>query len=512
MTASADAPPSSSFSTTNVLLLGSVFALSYYFIFKRKKLPPPIIVGDDTEYKHPPCLPTVPFLGSLPFLPAFPWHYKYFTKNMTKYGDVLAYYVLDKYHVVLNSKEAVFEAFVKRSTDFADRPKAKINEVLNPQNKGIVFHKYDEAYKRYHKLSLGIMKQFGFGNRVMEKRIMEEMKYFMESLASYKGCEFHPTPDTTKCTMNILCGILFGKRFDDDDPDLADIISNIRTTFDNFGKVVVGSILPFLKLVLLFIICFKQLIASYLNGYHVPAYMMRCLRTSKGQPPTSFIRSYVELEGPNYDKTQFIHFMHELFLVGTETSASTVEWCMVLLANHPDVQEKMYKELERVLRNSVNYKSILPSLEDKKNLIYCDAVFNEIIRYKSVGPMTLPHQCMRDSHVMGFFIPAGTTVFGNLHGAHYDPRVWDKPDVFHPERFLHNGSIVNKEHLVPFSLGKRSCFGEILARQEVFLSLTNLVWRFKILPPIGQREVKVDDVMDITAKPSSFNIRLVERK
>ncbi|ESO10862.1 hypothetical protein HELRODRAFT_167367 [Helobdella robusta] len=127
--------------------------------------------------------------------------------------------------------------------------------------------------------------------------------------------------------------------------------------------------------------------------------------------------------------------------------------------------------------------------------------------------MTLPHVAMKDSHVMGYFIPKRSTVIGNVHAAHRDPRVWECPDIFNPERFFKENDemIVNKEHIVPFSLGKRSCFGEILARQEFFLSLTNLVWRFKIFPPEGQEKVNVDDAMDVTVKPSSFKIRLVER-
>ncbi|ESO10863.1 hypothetical protein HELRODRAFT_109176 [Helobdella robusta] len=596
----------SSTTTPSFILLTVTFALSYFLLSKRRKLPAPIIAGDGTTYRHPPCLPTVPIFGSMPFMPAFPTQYKYFTKMREQYGDVFAYYMMGKYQVILNSKEAIHEAFVKRSTDFADRPRAGVTNVLNPRHKGILFRNYDDNFKKYHKLSLGIMKQFGFGNRVMETRIMEEMKYFMENLASFEGCEFNPTPVVTKCSMNIVCGILFGKRFNDDDPDLSDIIANIRTSFNNIGKIFMVNAFPFLrhfsfhKKALQSCVdaqnkIFKMLEQKIVectvglefaeehihkesttseqqadeNNYDIKIestyynhHQLQPKDDQGDQPTSSFIRSYIELEGPNYDKEQLLHFMRELFLAGTETTASTLEWTLVLLANHPDVQEKMFKELERVLieeqhqkefstqksdENSgqiindvsklasdsklncsklntneslhqsnekvVNYKSYLPFLEDKKCLPYCDAVFNEILRYKPVAPMTLPHVTMKDSHVMGFFVPKGCTVFGNLHGAHHDPRVWRDPEKFNPERFLNenNEMIVNKEHIVSFSLGKRSCFGEILARQEFFLSLTNLVWRFKIFPPEGQEKVNVDDVMDVTVKPSSFKIRLIER-
>ncbi|ESO10864.1 hypothetical protein HELRODRAFT_72409 [Helobdella robusta] len=521
--------PLTSSATTTILLVTTIFGISYILILKRRKLPAPIIAGDETTYRHPPCLPTVPIFGSLPFLPAFPLQYKFFTKNMQKYGDVVAYYMMGQYKIILNSREAVHEAFVKRSTDFADRPRARVNNVLNPNQKGILFHGYDNNFKKYHKLSLGIMKQFGFGNRVMEKRIMEEMKYFMDHLASFNGCEFNPTPVVANCTMNIICGILFGKRFRDDDPDLSDTISNIRTSFNNLGKIFIVNVFPFLRLLFNFKLV-RLLDAQKKIFKMLEEKIVECSAglkyDSEGNVESpdvadkiendderdekhlsSFIRSYIELEGVNYDREQLLHFMHELFLGGTETTASTIEWTLVLLANHQDIQEKMYRELESVLA------SRFQEAENKKHLLYCDAVFHEILRYKPVAPMTLPHQTMKDTHVMGYFIPQNTTVIGNLHGAHFDRRIWEEPDIFDPERFIDRSdeTIKNKEHIVAFSLGKRSCFGEILARQEFFLSLTNLVWRFKILPPRDQQEVKVDDVMDVTAKPSPFKIRLLER-
>ncbi|ESO10865.1 hypothetical protein HELRODRAFT_72429 [Helobdella robusta] len=515
----------SSLTTTNLFLLAALFIIPYLLIFKRRKLPEPVITGDGTKYKHPPCLPTVPIFGSVPFLPAFPTQYKYFTKEKYKYGDVVAFYVMGRcYKIVLNSKEAIHDAFVKKSTDFAGRPSTKLNSILNPNQKGILFHNYDESFKKYHKLSLGIMKQFGFGNRVMEKRIMEEMSYFMENLASFKGlASFRNT--IFSFSMNIVCGILFGRRFSDNDPELSDVINSIRTNFNNLGKLFVANVFPFIKMY------DDSYYRKIPHHHHEPSQEEQ--ENSKRHPPSSFIRSYVKIEGPDYDKEQLLYFMYELFLAGTETVASTLEWTLVLLANNLEIQEKMYRELKKVLSdklensdknkpesktvqrsNLVNHKTILPTLEDKTNLLYCQAVFYEILRYKPATPMTLPHVTLKDSHVMGYFVPKGTTVIGNLHGSHNDTRVWHEPELFNPDRFIDvdTGMIINKDHIVPFSLGKRSCFGEILARQEVFLSLTNLVWRFKILPPSGQQEVKVDDVMDVTSKPSSFKIRLVERE
>ena len=133
--------------------------------------------------------------------------------------------------------------------------------------------------------------------------------------------------------------------------------------------------------------------------------IIECTDDSNGLE--SFIRSYIEAEGPQYDKEQLLHFLHELFLAGTETTASTLEWTLVLLGNHQEVQEKMFLEMKKIGDN-------WPSLNDKKDLPYCEAVFCEILRTKPVAPLTLPHVTMRDSHVMGYFIPKGTYVIEHI--------------------------------------------------------------------------------------------------
>jgi len=93
-----------------------------------------------------------------------------------------------------------------------------------------------------------------------------------------------------------------------------------------------------------------------------------------------------------------------------------------------------------------------------------------------------------------------------------DPNVWDKPHEFRPERFLDDeGNVVNKELMIAFSLGKRSCLGELLARQEVYLFITGLVQQFHIRPPEGVERINARDELAGTLAPSSYHIRLIAR-
>src|SRR6218665_160127 len=79
---------------------------------------------------------------------------------------------------------------------------------------GIVFAQYDAVFKKYHKLSLSILKEFGFGiERVMETRILEEVESLNEELLKLNGRPFDPKWPVTYAASNVVLSILFGKNF-----------------------------------------------------------------------------------------------------------------------------------------------------------------------------------------------------------------------------------------------------------------------------------------------------------
>ena len=85
--------------------------------------------------------------------------------------------------------------------------------------------------------------------------------------------------------------------------------------------------------------------------------------------------------------------------------ASTVEWSLVLLANHPSIQKRMRDEIRQIVPNDR-----LPSLDDKLNLISVEAFIHEVFRFKVTTPITIFHFTTNDSEVLGYFIPANTLV------------------------------------------------------------------------------------------------------
>ncbi|KAF8373252.1 hypothetical protein PRIPAC_79681, partial [Pristionchus pacificus] len=78
--------------------------------------------------------------------------------------------------------------------------------------------------------------------------------------------------------------------------------------------------------------------------------------------------------------------------------------------------------------------------------------------------------------IQGYDIPIGTGVIPQFPLIHNDPEIFERPDYFCPERHLNEqGEFVKDARITPFSVGKRSCLGEGLARMELFLFFTNFI-------------------------------------
>ncbi|CAN1191824.1 Cytochrome P450 81Q32 [Linum perenne] len=118
-----------------------------------------------------------------------------------------------------------------------------------------------------------------------------------------------------------------------------------------------------------------------------------------------------------------------IILAGTDTSAATIEWAMSLLVNHPEVLQKARVELDNVIGNNR-----LIEESDCPNLPYLQCIINETFRLYPVAPVLVPHLSSEDCTVGGYTISKGTMLMVNAWAIHRDPKAWDDPTSFKPER------------------------------------------------------------------------------
>lgn len=171
-----------------------------------------------------------------------------------------------------------------------------------------------------------------------------------------------------------------------------------------------------------------------------------------------------------------------IFLVaGHETTAHTLSFSFALLALYPNIQEKLFQHIKEVIPDGRR-----PTYEDMPNLTYVMAVYNESLRLFSPVSQVTKKAPEDTSIIVGnshndekkrIPIPKGTHLTIHVPGVQRNPRYWENPDEFMPERFLGNW---NKDALVAFSVGPRACLGRKFNETEGVAALASLISRYKI--------------------------------
>lgn len=168
-------------------------------------------------------------------------------------------------------------------------------------------------------------------------------------------------------------------------------------------------------------------------------------------------------------------FTQDLLAGGTESSAVTVEWAISQLLKKPELFEKATEELDRVIgRNRWVEEKDLP------NLPYIQAIVKETMRLHPVAPMLVPRESLEDCKVDGYDIVKGTRILVSVWTIGRDPKLWDLPEEFMPERFI-GKEIDIKGHdfeLLPYGSGRRMCPGYALGQKVIESSLANLLHGF----------------------------------
>jgi cytochrome P450 len=186
------------------------------------------------------------------------------------------------------------------------------------------------------------------------------------------------------------------------------------------------------------------------------------------------INSVDEESNEGMTEQQLFDEVMAIFTAGNETTATALIWLGVVIQNHPDILEKLHEEIDRVLGGRS------PSFEDVSHLIYTRQVFMEILRMYTVVPF-LPRALNKADQLGDYHLPAEAMILVFYHGVHHNPRVWDNPEVFDPERFApENLAGRHAFAYVPFSAGPRKCAGDEFALLEGTLVIAMLLQKYNL--------------------------------
>jgi cytochrome P450 len=208
-------------------------------------------------------------------------------------------------------------------------------------------------------------------------------------------------------------------------------------------------------------------------------------------------------DGSQMSDAQLRDEVMTLFLAGHETTALSLSWSWYLLATHPDAERQFHAELDEVLNGRA------PEVSDLPKLKYTEMIAKEAMRLYPPA-YAVGREAIEDTELGGFAVPPKTQLFAFQWVTHRDPRYFERPDEFVPERWA-SEAIQNlpKYAYFPFGGGPRQCIGNYFAMMEIVLLLAAIGQRFKFSVVDGHK-VEVLPVLSLRPK-NGIQVKLTHR-
>ncbi|MBA0759364.1 hypothetical protein Gotri_022263 [Gossypium trilobum] len=183
----------------------------------------------------------------------------------------------------------------------------------------------------------------------------------------------------------------------------------------------------------------------------------------------------------------------DLFIAGSDTSFTTLEWAMSEMLKNPRVMKKAQAEVRQVFNRKGNVDS-----EGLHELEYLKLVISETLRLHPPLPLLLPRECSRGCKINGYDIPVKSRVIVNAWAIARNTEYWREAETFYPERFV-NSPIDYKGanfELIPFGAGRRMCPGMLYGMANVELPLAHLLYHFnwKLAGGVKMEDLDMDEV------------------
>ncbi|CAL1373292.1 unnamed protein product [Linum trigynum] len=466
----------------------------------------------------PPGPPGLPFIGNLLQLdPTAP--HRYMWQLSQKYGPVTSLKLGGIRVVVVSTAKMAEEVMKTQDLTFCSRPPAVGRKKLTYECLDLAAAPYGPYWREMKKVCVVHLfnsnRVQGFGP-IREYEVSKLMEKISKSSLASKP--FDLSDAMISLTSSIICRVAFGKRYEEEGAERSRFKPLINESQALFTSFFFSDHFPLLS----FVDRLSGLISRLDKNFEesdafYQEIIDQHLDPNRPKPEQEDIldimlqiwkdRSFkVQL---TFDSIKAI--LMDIFIGGTDTSATTVVWTMTYLMKNPRAMEKAQKEI----RLAIGKKGFVKE-EDIQQLTYLKAVVKEAMRLQPALPLLVPRETTKKCSLNGYEIPAKTVVYVNTWAVGRDPEAWgENPEEFKPERFIGTSIDVKGTdfQLLPFGAGRRLCPGIHMGLVTVELSLANLLYAFDWEMPAGMKTEDLDmDVMPGITMYKKNALRLVARK
>ncbi|XP_073026220.1 cytochrome P450 83B1-like [Primulina eburnea] len=467
-----------------LLLSFSIFFLFYFF---KPKYPNKIS-------RLPPGPKGLPLVGNLhEFDPVHP--HLYLHKLAKKYGPLMSMRFGFRPAIVISSARVAKTAFKNNDLTLAGRPTLIGLQKYSYNGHDITFSNYNDTWRELRKLSvihLFSTKQVVSFYPIRKDEVSRMIKDMIKKSDSSE--EINLSHAAFFLVNRIICRAGFGKNYDELGERRFDEV--FKESQGLAGAFYFGDFFPLLG----WIDKLNGMSSRLDKNFRVLDDFYQGLVEDHLDPnrPESMKGDILDLMIKlKQDQTASVPIKWEnvkgilmnVFVAGTDTSASTIVWAMTVLIKKPQTMKKAQEEVRNVVGTKGNVDE-----DDIQKLPYLKAIIKETLRLFPPVPLSVPRETLEKCTIDGYEIPAKTMVYVNTHAIGLDPEYWENPNEFMPDRFL-NSTIDYKGQdfgLLPFGSGRRGCPGMNLGIATVELALANLLYSFDWELPHGMKEEDVD--------------------
>ncbi|KAG9011259.1 hypothetical protein FRB94_003267 [Tulasnella sp. JGI-2019a] len=477
-------------------------------------------VGKRESYL-PPGPPTAPLLGNLGIFPKEFAHYK-FTEWAREHGEIYSLKVGPATAVVLSSAPAVRELMERRSATTSDRPPNHMVNVIT-DCKNLVLARYSDYWRSMRRgaheiLTIEACKQHLPIQQAEATQLMHDLltrpKDFYTSVRRYSS--------------SVIMSVLYGRRSPRFDTPETKAFFHVQHLWEHAlepGAHPPVDLLPILQKFPAFLAPWKKLCAEVRRLQRSLYFTLLSeveKRTERGEANGCWMETVcARAEEWGLDRELVGYLGGSLIEGGSDTTSSYIQSLILALVANPEVQKKAHEEIDRVIGTER-----APVLEDFESLPYCNAIVNEVHRWRPLAPLAIPHSNTHDETYKGYLIPKDTTIFVNFWGISHDPNVYEDPSAFNPDRFMESEfgtkpearvDDKDRKNTLAFGSGRRICPGIHLATNSIRLNVMNLLWAFnfkKALDSKTGKEIEPDTwdfAKGILTCPNPFDCRIEPR-
>ncbi|RDX44656.1 cytochrome P450 [Lentinus brumalis] len=431
----------------------------------------------------PPGPKPLPLIGNVADLPRTqPW--ETFSEWGDIYGGITFVTALGQGIVVLNDPQYALDMLDKKGLLYSDRPKLVMGGQLVGWEEGPALIPFCDRWAEYRRL---------FSQFMGTKAKIEEFEHVMyeETNVFLKHLLAEPQDwleHTRRFAGGLVLQLAYGYRVSD--PGGKELIKLVDDAMDGFSETTktnafLVDVFPILQYVPAWFpgAGWKQkakLYREYLEEMLLAPYELVKQQMAAGVARPSFTQSHLDGQSHPPDKERIIQWSAAgIYSGGADTTVAAIEAFFLGITIHTEEQKAAQAEIDAVVG-----RDRLPSFADRERLPYCEALYLEIIRRYTFGPLGLAHVSREDDVHAGYFIPKGTIIIPNNWNFYRNAETYPDPETFSPERFMGAEKQFDPRKYL-FGYGRRCVPAGIhLADASMWLASVSVLAAFSVAPPV----------------------------